>query len=808
MQKDNDRASPTQGAKFGDLIGRINNSAATESAKAAGGLVEARAGAPIQSKAPGPAAKSSHKAPQSFSDFWALGYQRLVPIIPPDAEISENSSLLKRKDARGKAVGVRGFGGKWYGFDWLPHEAIESELGRWQDMGAGIGIKTGRDLILIDADTLNEDSAKIIRDIVEKHCGVLPARVGRYPKVGYPVRISELVQYSRVEFGELDARGSLTSRVEVLSEGRQFVAHGIHPFTRKPYQWPRPLVAKDKLPQITPAQLQAMMTELQRALPAAKPIITEGSTSKINQAALKGDLALVRKAVEAIPNTSQHFSTRESYRDFGYAIKAALPDHPDEAFEIFSEWCERWEDGTNDPDIVEADWRRMKPPYRRGAGWLFEKAEEYAPEKFSRAEQWFEEPKPTESLFGPEPERKRATASLKATPYEFPDPASIPPRPWLYGNHYIRGRVTATVAPGGVGKSSLVIVEALAMTTGKPLLGIGPKGLFKVWLWNGEEPADEMARRIAAAMQHYGLTKEDVGGRLHVDTGFQQPIAIAKTLRFETSVYAPMFDAAVAAIRQRNIELFILDPFVSTHQVSENDNGAIDAVVKAWGRIANITGAGIELVHHSRKTNGAEVNAEAARGGSAFVDGARSVRALTRMSEAEGRKLGVTEPRRYFRFSDDGKTNMAPTAGSAGTVTWLTTAGVSLPNAFVSDGADFTAADNVGVVVKANPTAAAAPADANKEQVALALIGSGAWRSRAQAGDAWVGYAVARAFGLSVSDPDDRVTINGYLARWYHSRVIEDETVRDPKSRKDRQIVRVVGSPASASPPQTEGVFG
>lgn len=806
MRQEDSRSIPsTQGSAFGDVLaGRLSNqSLHREMSVSAGRSAPAAQSAErkITNKVPA-------TGPTGFKDFYALGYTRLVPIIPPDAEISENSSLLKRKDARGKAVGVRGFGGKWFGFDWLPHESDTADIERWQEMGAGIGIKTGRDLVCIDADTLDEAAAKIIRDTVEKHCGRLPARVGRYPKVAYPVRVTEPVQYCRVEFGERDERGSLTSRVEILSEGRQFVVHGIHPGTKQPYEWPRNLTPKDALPAITPAQLAAMMTELESLLPAARPIVTEGSTAAVNQAALTGDLALVTRAVEAIPNSSKNFSTRESYRDFGYAIKAALPDNPDEAFQLFAAWCDRWEDGTNDPDIVEADWRRMKPPYRRGAGWLYELAEARAPDKFSRAEQWFQPITTQESVFGEQSDRAPAPVLLKPTVYEFPDPAMIPPRPWLYGDHYIRGRVTATVAPGGLGKSSLAIVEALAMTTGKPLLGIRPKGLFKVWLWNGEEPSDELARRIAAAMQHYGLTGSDVGGRLCVDNGFQQPIAIAKTLRSETSVYTPMFDAAVAAIREQGIELFILDPFVSTHQVSENDNGAIDAVVKAWGRIANKTGAGIELVHHSRKTNGAEVNAEAARGGSAFVDGARSVRALTRMSNEQAKKMGITEPRRYFRFSDEGKTNMAPSAGLAGEVSWFTTVSVSLPNVRLTGAGDFTAADSVGVVVKANPLAAVVPVDADKERSALTLIESAEWRSRAQAGDAWVGYAVARVFGLSASDPDDRQVINGHLARWYHGRVIEDVTARDPKSRKDRQIVRVVRSPASASLPQNQGVFG
>ena len=106
-----------------------------------------------------------------FARLWALGYTSLVPIVPPDADVSEHSSLFKRvgtrQDSRGKSPGVQGRDGKWRGFDWLPHVADEQDLTRWDAMGAGVGIKTGKGLIAIDADTMREDLAEIVRDAVD-----------------------------------------------------------------------------------------------------------------------------------------------------------------------------------------------------------------------------------------------------------------------------------------------------------------------------------------------------------------------------------------------------------------------------------------------------------------------------------------------------------------------------------------------------------------------------------------------------------------------------------------------------------------
>jgi AAA domain len=59
---------------------------------------------------------------------------------------------------------------------------------------------------------------------------------------------------------------------------------------------------------------------------------------------------------------------------------------------------------------------------------------------------------------------------ITPTRFVWRDPSLIPRRQWLYGKHYIRKFVSATFAPGGLGKTSLVLVEAVAMASGRALL--------------------------------------------------------------------------------------------------------------------------------------------------------------------------------------------------------------------------------------------------------------------------------------------------------------------------------------------------
>ena len=95
-------------------------------------------------------------------------------------------------------------------------------------------------------------------------------------------------------------------------------------------------------------------------------------------------------------------------------------------------------------------------------------------------------------------------------PFVWRDPASLPPRQWVYGRHLIRKFVSATFAPGGVGKSALVLAEAMAMASGKPVLGIRPRKRLRVGYWNGEDPFEETERRAFAASILHGLDADDL----------------------------------------------------------------------------------------------------------------------------------------------------------------------------------------------------------------------------------------------------------------------------------------------------------
>ena len=195
-----------------------------------------------------------------------------------------------------------------------------------------------------------------------------------------------------------------------------------------------------------------------------------------------------------------------------------------------------------------------------------------------------------------------ARKTIHATPFEWIDPKDIPPREWLFYPYYIRQFSSLTVSPGGIGKSSLLIAEALSMVTGYSLLGTAPAGPLRVWYWNGEDPKEELDRRFAAAIKHYGLQREDVEDRLFIDNGRMMPIVVAEDTRSGLKIARPVIDEVTATIRNNRIDVLIIDPFVSCHRVSENDNSAIERVFRSWATISEETNSANHLAHHTRKT--------------------------------------------------------------------------------------------------------------------------------------------------------------------------------------------------------------
>jgi hypothetical protein len=350
-----------------------------------------------------------------------------------------------------------------------------------------------------------------------------------------------------------------------------------------------------------------------------------------------------------------------------------------------------------------------------------------------------------------------APFALKATPYRWPDPASLPTRQWLLGHWLLRGEVTAIIAPGGTGKSTISTAIALSLASGQPLLGKPlPRGPVSAWIYNLEDGPDELERQVSAACTFHAVGSDDCADRLHLDSGLSQPLCTATENQHGFALAEDVFAQLEVIIRKRRISVVIVDPFVSSHAVRENGNEAIDAIAKRWKRLAQETGCAVVLVHHTKKLGGREVTAEDGRGAVALRDAARVVLPLNAMTQAEADELGIVDPalRRSLIRIDMGKANRAPPDAA----TWIRLESQSLDN-----GNQFEPADLVGVATLWEKPDVFHGLTAWHLHEVQQAVAKGDWRENIQS-KAWIGILIAGVAGLSADK--DKGRIQAIIRTW------------------------------------------
>ena len=359
----------------------------------------------------------------------------------------------------------------------------------------------------------------------------------------------------------------------------------------------------------------------------------------------------------------------------------------------------------------------------------------------------------------------------------------LPKRRWIYGRHYIRGFVSVTASAPGIGKSSQLIVEALAIATGKPLLGEPVHERAPVWVVNLEDDLGEMQLRLAAAMNHYGLTHADIDGYFFMDGEDTIDIVMAAETRDGLTQNDALLAAMTRKVKDNKIAVLALDPFVSSHLVNENSNGAIQAVVAMFRQLAREAECSVEIVHHVRKgASGEDATVDSVRGAGSLIGAARSARVVNRVSAEDAARVGVPEADAIGLFRvDTGKSNLAAPADKA---TYRRMIGVQLANEeFVGVCVDYKLPDLFDGITAA---------DAMKVQAAVGKAAEGEPCRHSVQSKNWVGLTVGEVLGLDAEEAD-KARVKAIVKKWIETDVLRVEQMPDKKQGRDVPCV-VVGT--------------
>jgi hypothetical protein len=255
------------------------------------------------------------------------------------------------------------------------------------------------------------------------------------------------------------------------------------------------------------------------------------------------------------------------------------------------------------------------------------------------------------------------------------------------------------------------------------------------------------------------------------------------SLKFATQTKAGIFcnEALVEHLKKKltehDIGCVLIDPFVSAHEVNENDNMAINAVVAKIREVADNARCALGLVHHTRKiAPGQNATIEDARGGSALRGTARFNRVLNLMTEDEGAKAGVANHRYYFRIGDM-ESNLAPPSSDINR--WFEKASVLIPNG-----------EEVGAIREWKWPDAFDGVTAQQAAQVRATIDRMAEPPRADIRSSlWVGQVVADVLGLDLDSPADKAKAKALLSGWIKSDVLRITEGRDARAGRAVQVV-------------------
>jgi putative DNA primase/helicase len=280
-------------------------------------------------------------------------------------------------------------------------DATADEIASW-DTKYPSARNTGilaRDTAAIDIDLLHyPEAADAVEEMVRERFGSrgkILVRFGQRPKRLIPLRADALFKKKKVVFVDVKTPPGDKAKppaIEILGDGQQFVADGIHPDTEQPYDWRNGSlieVKRHELAHITESEAEAFKTDVTRMLVtrfglipvdasretrAAAAVAAAAAATGAAGAAVVAEPEKVAAALAVVPNTDLHW---DDWNAIGMATWRGTngSDAGRAAFDAFSQKSTKYHE-----DAVVERWAHYptSPPTSINAAtiyWLADKAD-------------------------------------------------------------------------------------------------------------------------------------------------------------------------------------------------------------------------------------------------------------------------------------------------------------------------------------------------------------------------------------------------------------------------------------------------
>jgi hypothetical protein len=236
-----------------------------------------------------------------------------------------------------------------------------------KNTGILCGATVGLDIDIDDEAIVSKIEAVALRILGAE----APIRVGRAPRALIVCRTE--TPFKKKCSREFILPNGQTAKVEILGQGQQFVADGIHPITGQPYWWKGVSIADtplSELPKIDEQKLETFLEQVDHVmrdsgLQERKPVLQIDGTGKrtAKHSSLTVDPELVQDALAFVPNVDADY---DFWLRIGFALHSALGS---DGFTLWDEWSRK--SPKHDPNFTRKTWKSFKQDGGINVGTLF-----------------------------------------------------------------------------------------------------------------------------------------------------------------------------------------------------------------------------------------------------------------------------------------------------------------------------------------------------------------------------------------------------------------------------------------------------
>lgn len=240
-------------------------------------------------------------------------------------------------------------------------------------------------------------------------------------------------------------------------------------------------------------------------------------------------------------------------------------------------------------------------------------------------------------------------------PAGWPKPQTITEVEWFAAKthppciveNYIWADVRLLVAPGGVGKTTVVLTESIHIVLARPLYGLEIKESGVVVIVTAEDGREMMIARLRSIAKGMNLAEEE-------ERLVRERVIILDVVGMGLRLTAVtdnivVTDCAVSQmignLKPLKPSMVIIDPAVSFGVGESRVNDAEQGLIEAARHIHRELGCNVTYIHHTGQSVARDKIRDqyAGRGGSAFADGSRMVNVLMPLTAEEWLK-GTGQP--------------------------------------------------------------------------------------------------------------------------------------------------------------------